>query len=140
MRVAYVIDNKCIDFYICDSLELATSLIPSLYPPSDDLENITAIDADDENCQGIGSVKIDGVWYEAHHPKVLGWDGVREARFPLLRFSDWTQLGDSPLELTKKQEWATYRQALRDVTSSYTNPEDSVFPADPDGKNAQTFS
>ena len=33
----------------------------------------------------------------------------------LLRDSDWTQFGDSPLSDSKKTEWATYRQALRDL-------------------------
>ena len=45
----------------------------------------------------------------------------------LLSGSDWTQLPDSPLSSTKKAEWATYRQSLRDleVTSDFpTEPTD----------------
>jgi len=34
--------------------------------------------------------------------------------------SDWTQSSDSPLSSDKKTEWATYRQALRDLPASTT--------------------
>tara|TARA_A100001015_G_scaffold104610_1_gene116095 strand:+ start:2171 stop:2401 length:231 start_codon:yes stop_codon:yes gene_type:complete len=50
---------------------------------------------------------------------------IRESRQHLLTISDWTQATDSPLSDEKKAEWATYRQALRDLTKSYTK-EDSV--------------
>jgi hypothetical protein len=43
---------------------------------------------------------------------------VRTYRAPLLAASDWTQGADSPLSDDKKAEWATYRQALRDLTNS----------------------
>ena len=33
---------------------------------------------------------------------------------------DWTQGNDSPLTTDKKTEWATYRQALRDLPASST--------------------
>lgn len=46
------------------------------------------------------------------------WDDIRAERRPLLRNSDWTQMPDSPLSPEKKAEWATYRQALRDITSA----------------------
>ena len=44
-----------------------------------------------------------------------------------LNICDWTQLPDSPLSSTKKAEWATYRQALRDL------PDQSGFPWEADG-------
>ena len=50
---------------------------------------------------------------------------IREFRQHLLTISDWTQATDSPLSNEKKVEWAAYRQALRDLTNSYTN-EDSI--------------
>lgn len=59
---------------------------------------------------------------------------VREQRNVLLKNSDWTQNSDSPLSDTKKQEWATYRQSLRDLPSQYNsddNPKDVVFPSEP---------
>lgn len=42
------------------------------------------------------------------------WPVVRAQRNRLLSASDWTQLPDVPL--AAKEAWATYRQALRDVT------------------------
>lgn len=46
----------------------------------------------------------------------------RLTRDILLGESDWTQFGDSPLSDSKKTEWATYRQSLRDL------PAQSGFP------------
>lgn len=40
---------------------------------------------------------------------------LRATRDELLKECDWTQTADSPLSSDKKTEWATYRQALRDV-------------------------
>ena len=57
-------------------------------------------------------------------PAATSMDGVRRVRNSLLRVCDWTQATDSPLSGSKKTEWATYRQALRDVpanTSDTTN-------------------
>ena len=52
---------------------------------------------------------------------------------------DWTQAPDSPLSDEKKKEWATYRQALRDLTKPFTpnflpnSPkiDESEFPTEP---------
>jgi len=60
---------------------------------------------------------------------------LRLKRDALLNESDWTQVNDSPLSDTKKAEWATYRQELRDLPSSHqstTNFDDVVFPTQPD--------
>lgn len=45
--------------------------------------------------------------------------------------SDWTQGGDSPLTAEKKAEWATYRQALRDITAQPGYPTDVQWPVAP---------
>ncbi len=39
---------------------------------------------------------------------------------------DWTQTTDAPLTDSKKAEWATYRQALRDLPSTYPNVTDKA--------------
>jgi hypothetical protein len=41
------------------------------------------------------------------------WQVVRSQRNQMLKDCDWTQLADSPVN---KKAWATYRQALRDLT------------------------
>ena len=62
-------------------------------------------------------------------------DEIRIIRENRLKKSDWTQGVDSPLTDAKKAEWATYRQALRDLPSQYSdndNFDDVVFPTQPD--------
>ncbi len=59
---------------------------------------------------------------------------LRSQRFELLISSDWTQMPDSPLTDTKKNEWATYRQTLRDLPASNANVtsiDDVTFPDAP---------
>lgn len=45
-----------------------------------------------------------------------------DERFRELAASDWTQLPNAPLTPEKKAEWATYRQAWRDITTSPDYP------------------
>ena len=45
---------------------------------------------------------------------------LRMWRDRLLAESDWTQMPDSPLTDSKKTEWSTYRQSLRDITKTYS--------------------
>lgn len=49
-------------------------------------------------------------------------------RNALLRESDWTQLPDVPL--STKEAWATYRQALRDITQQ-ADPFNITWPTPP---------
>jgi len=56
---------------------------------------------------------------------------VRSKRNILLINSDWTQLSDSPLDADKAAEWATYRQALRDLTDNLDENGDVTFPTAP---------
>ena len=60
---------------------------------------------------------------------------LRQRRNLLLSDSDWTQGADSPLSSSKKTEWQTYRQALRDLPTTYPNPtskDDIVWPTKPE--------
>jgi len=57
---------------------------------------------------------------------------VKEAlqkRQRILAATDWTQLPDVPL--TTKTAWATYRQALRDITTQSGYPFEIVWPTPP---------
>ena len=60
-------------------------------------------------------------------PNTELWFEIRQKRNLKLIESDWTQLPDSPLSDSKKTEWATYRQSLRNLIqtiksdSAYTN-------------------
>jgi hypothetical protein len=84
---------------------------------------------------------IDGQW-------VMAWDviqktaeqleeetnkeaeAIRNSRNKKLAFSDWTQLDDSPG--TKKLEWATYRQELRDLPTQAGFPWQVDWPTAPE--------
>jgi hypothetical protein len=49
---------------------------------------------------------------------------IRELRETYLKLSDWTVGVDSPLSDSKKAEWVTYRQALRDMPDTYSTETD----------------
>jgi hypothetical protein len=59
---------------------------------------------------------------------------ITDQRNAKLHESDWTQFADSPLSDTKKAEWATYRQALRDLPQQYPDAitnDDIIWPTKP---------
>ena len=56
---------------------------------------------------------------------------VRSQRDGLLRSTDWTQVGDAALGDHTAEEWATHRQALRDLPSVYSRVSEVVWPEDP---------
>ena len=56
------------------------------------------------------------------------WNKVREQRNQLLKDSDWTQISDYNLGLENKEQWATYRQELRDLPNLQSNPFDILWP------------
>ena len=81
---------------------------------------------------------IDGVWTQNYIVSDLSadesaakvgaqWDVIRAERNKLLVESDWTQLPDAPVDAAA---WATYRQALRDITDQ-ANPFAIVWPESP---------
>jgi len=87
---------------------------------------------------------IEGVWdqdlYNIINGSAVSKDGpsvvdyIRAQRTFLLAESDWTQVADSPLSDSKKAEWATYRQALRDLPTtqaSASTENDIDFPTVP---------
>ena len=81
---------------------------------------------------------IGGVW-------TLGWTvrdltadeiaseakAARHDRDELLADSDWTQMPDSPLDDSTKASWATYRTALRDISTQTDFPTNVTWPTAP---------
>ena len=61
----------------------------------------------------------------------LNLDMVRGQRNGLLRDCDWTQIADAALGAHTAEEWATYRQELRDLPASFSKVSEVVFPDDP---------
>lgn len=65
---------------------------------------------------------------------MIDWDNIRRKRDDLLARSDWTQLSDNGLTDAKRTEWATYRQALRNLPDTYSSAidkSDIVWPDKP---------
>lgn len=65
--------------------------------------------------------------YEAAAPE-RAWLLVRVERDELLKATDWAALPDSS---AYSPELIAYRQALRDIPSQFTNPDDVVWPVNP---------
>jgi hypothetical protein len=97
-----------------------------------------------------GVEQIDGKWYTKHILGPVFTDGettateqetayramkdaeqaksVRTTRGEKLKESDWTQVADAPVD---KAAWATYRQALRDITAQAGFPWTIDWPETP---------
>lgn len=54
---------------------------------------------------------------------------LRKTRNARLTASDWTQLPD--VNMANKTDWATYRQALRDITEQPGFPTNVTWPTEP---------
>lgn len=82
----------------------------------------------------VNPALIDGVWTQQYSVVQRSVEEasllIRAHRNNLLSECDWTQVADAPVE---KAAWATYRQALRDITSHVNFPYilESDFPTPP---------
>ena len=85
---------------------------------------------------------VNGVYMDLTEAEIAELDAQREAadldmnmvrsqRNGMLAAADWTQLGDAALGDHTPEEWATYRQSLRDLPSVYSRVSEVVWPNDP---------
>lgn len=89
-------------------------------PPSHDqaTQNVIRVNPTMENGQWVETWQVEEVPAEEITERLASqWAVVRAQRGDLLMTSDWTQLADVPMTNEEKAAWATYRQALRDVTT-----------------------
>ena len=56
------------------------------------------------------------------------WMVARWWRNALLNESDWSQVSDNSLSEIQRESWRQYRQELRNITNTFTNPKDILFP------------
>lgn len=86
-----------------------------------------------ENTQDLQDELEAGLAAYAYEPVLdsISWDQIRVERCDKLCSSDWTQVADSALVTAKIDEWKVYRQALRDLPQTYTDPDDVVWPVEP---------
>jgi hypothetical protein len=86
-----------------------------------------------------GVEQLDGKWYTKYSVAEMDAEAIaakdteqakamREQRGEKLKDSDWTQVADAPVD---KAVWATYRQALRDVTAQSGFPWTITWPDAP---------
>jgi hypothetical protein len=86
-----------------------------------------------------GVEQIDGKWYTKHSVSEMNAEAIaskdadqaqsmRDQRAQKLKDSDWTQVADAPVD---KAVWATYRQALRDITAQSGFPWTITWPDAP---------
>ena len=78
-------------------------------------------------------LKINGVTIKPiKHPKPTPppqtWDSIRVTRDQLLAGTDYTQMPDFPGD---KAAWVKYRQALRDIPQTFTDPGKVIWPTKP---------
>jgi len=62
----------------------------------------------------------------------LDFSRIRVERNSLLSQTDWTQLADAKLGDHTAEEWATYRQELRDLPSKHSKVSEVVWPTEPE--------
>jgi hypothetical protein len=70
------------------------------------------------------SLDVDTVTAEA-------WTQLRAERNARLAATDWVALSDAHLSQDKKDAWFAYRQALRDLPDTITDPTNVNWPAPP---------
>ena len=86
-----------------------------------------------------GVEEINGKWYTKHSVNDMDAeaiaaidaaqaDAVRASRNEKLKDCDWTQVADAPVD---QAAWATYRQALRDISTQAGFPWDIEWPVAP---------
>ena len=76
----------------------------------------------------------DLVTYEAEQAsrRDAKWTFLRRERDNKLKASDWiVAVPDAPFTDVQKTAWIEYRQALRDIPSTLSDPENVVWPAPP---------
>jgi len=66
------------------------------------------------------------------YPEVDEWAGIRSQRDYLLAQCDYVTLRAYSQGTAVPESWATYQQALRDITETYATPEEVVWPTKPE--------
>lgn len=116
VKTLNVPDMDCLIANVQDGQEYLLSDYP------DDIENYTVSDG---ALVRKSQTEID---QQLSDEATLKFRGQRDL---LLAASDWTQMPDSPLSDSKKQEWAIYRQSLRDLPANTLDPSNPSWPSQP---------
>lgn len=60
------------------------------------------------------------------------WEYIEQYCKKLLLDSSQTQLPDSELSISKRLEWQAYRDNIRSIQDNFSNPDDVIFPTEPE--------
>ena len=124
---AIIENNQIKDIAHSDPFAIFTPDVAALY------------ETDVPDTANVGDVLVDGTWVTPEEREIIvNPDSQNEAAERVVRMNrdtrllecDWTQLPDSPVD---SSVWATYRQALRDITThaNFPNLEESDWPVAP---------
>ena len=115
--------------------------IKYVYPTAldEDFELIdhgSGVEIDNWNTGKLGAkptlASLDAQISDAEIEAKMMWKKIRKERNQLLKDSDYIMVSDAPVNETQKQEWTTYRQSLRDIPQTFSNPDDVTYPDKPE--------
>jgi len=102
-------------------------------PAGETVGDITSSTLDLSAGNGDDFVEVNGAWMLPYKLDALPLEqvdrNVRARRNDFLADTDWTQVADAPVD---QAAWATYRQALRDVTAQEGFPYSVAWPTKPE--------
>lgn len=118
--------------YIKLNGENITAIVSSSVEPSGYI-NVSAELIPPDLFADLSAYRFDGQYF---HKRTLSEDEEKSAalirlrikRDRLLAACDWTQAADAPVD---RSAWAVYRQALRDLPASATDPRAPPWPVQP---------
>ena len=79
---------------------------------------------------GVVTIIKSAEWLENKNNEA--WRKIRKERNQLLKDSDYIMFPDITITTEKKEEWTTYRQSLRDIPQTFSNPDDVTYPDKPE--------
>lgn len=104
------------------------TLLPAASNEKTETDIVLVADKDAQGALTLTWITVDA--YKAIETNKRIAAGALQLRNKLLQDSDWTQIAD--VNLTNKADWATYRQALRDVPAQEGFPLNVTWPAKPE--------
>jgi deoxyribodipyrimidine photolyase len=85
---------------------------------------------DASESSGVVTIIKSAEWLENKNNEA--WRKIRKERNQLLKDSDYIMFPDITITTEKKEEWTTYRQSLRDIPQTFSNPDDVTYPDKPE--------
>ena len=122
---AYIVDNKISELYPSDTKGGKCIKMPDDWYVTDTHDY--KYDPDTDSIIEDNSPPGPPVPTQAELEK-LDLDALRSQRNMKLAETDWMSNSDSP---AMTDDWKTYRQALRNITKTYKNQRDVVWPTEP---------